>query len=285
CSWFRSVKVAVWFNIKLCGSRHGAKLLDMAPNAVDDMYTGCHKEAMKNFIHSGLLERELNNSKGFQKAWKANPKCSKPIPGGIKEHSAALLAYANADEEFTQTLNNAVETMGVNVSTYENHFHFKSLHFLLMDAFRLMKPKNCKTVYFVTEKEYKAEINSSVRFGRFSTGYFNDSSAKAMTDLDDLFVFNITSCFFVNLENTTCSMHKDMALLSPAEMFIVEKAHRVKVGDTDTEYNEIVLRHSGVNIETSVDNCASQPASGQDWDKSLHMAVTLSNKININTAH
>lgn len=254
----------------------GAKLLDMAPNAVDDMYTGCHKEAMKNFIHSGLLERELNNSKGFQKAWKANPKCSKPIPGGIKEHSAALLAYANADEEFTQTLNNAVETMGVNVSTYENHFHFKSLHFLLMDAFRLMKPKNCKTVYFVTEKEYKAEINSSVRFGRFSTGYFNDSSAKAMTDLDGLFVFNITSCFFVNLENTTCSMHKDMALLSPAEMFIVEKAHRVKVGDTDTEYNEIVLRHSGVN---SSHNCyifsRSQADASSQWLVSVLVALSL----------
>ncbi|XP_044045091.1 ecto-ADP-ribosyltransferase 5 isoform X2 [Siniperca chuatsi] len=136
------------------------KLLDMAPNAVDDMYSGCRKEAMEKFIHSGLLQQEQNGNKGFQKAWSENTQCSKLIPGKIKEHTTALLAYANGDEDFQRTFGNAVEKLGVNVSIYEDHFHFKSLHFLLMDSMMLMNPKKCKTMYALSGKKYTAKKGS-----------------------------------------------------------------------------------------------------------------------------
>ncbi|XP_028460720.1 ecto-ADP-ribosyltransferase 5 isoform X2 [Perca flavescens] len=140
-----------------------AKTLDMAPDAVDDLYDGCRKEAMKKFINLGLLRKELNSSEGFRKAWSANTQCTKLIPGGTKEHTAALLAYAK-DTDFAKTFDNAVETMGGNVSTYENHFHFKSLHFLLMDSMLLLNPKkDCKTVY-VLQDEYKTQKGSKTIF-------------------------------------------------------------------------------------------------------------------------
>ncbi|XP_029285872.1 ecto-ADP-ribosyltransferase 5 [Cottoperca gobio] len=198
-----------------------AKLLDMAPDAVDYVYDGCRKEAMEKFIHLGLLRQELNSSAGFQKAWSANTICSKLIPGGTKEHTAALLVYANGNEDFTQTFDNAVETMGGNVTTYENHFHFKSLHFLLMDSMSLLKPKKCKTVHVLLDK-YTAQKGSKVRFGSFTKVESNYQSFKKWHDFDGHIVFNITSCFFVNLGDNICSADKEIELLSPAEVFTVE---------------------------------------------------------------
>lgn len=228
---------ALYYKVK------SAKLLDMAPDAVDDMYDGCRKEAMEKFINLGLLRKELNGSEGFQKAWSEHTQCSKLIPGGKEEHTAALLAYANGDADFTKTFDNAVETMGGNVSTYENHFHFKSLHFLLMESMLLLNPKKCKTVY-VLQEEYTAQEGSKVRFGRFTKVQTSYSLLKKMEDWDGQVIFNITSCFFVNLGEDICSEDQDMALLSPAEVFTVEKVSKITDDTNESEYTEIVLKHS-----------------------------------------
>lgn len=227
-----------------------AKLLDMAPDVVDDLYSGCRKAAMEKFITSGLLKQELNNSDGFQKAWSASTQCPRLIPGGIKEHTAALSAYFNGDTDFIKTLDNAVETMGANVSIYENHFHFKSLHFLLMDSMMLLKPKECKTVYILQEEQNIPQKGSTVRFGSFTPGNSNYNGLKSLEDFDDQVLLNITSCFFVNLGDNICSNDKDAVLLSPAEVFTVEEVNKRNV--EDSEYTEIVLSHSELN---STHNC------------------------------
>ncbi|GLD52354.1 GPI-linked NAD(P)(+)--arginine ADP-ribosyltransferase 1-like protein [Lates japonicus] len=131
--------------------RVAAKHLDMAPHAVDVLYNKCREEAIKEFIHSGVLKAELNGSEGFQEAWSESTRCSEMIPRGIKEHTTALLAYADGNDKFKKTFNDEVETMGANVSSYEKDFHFKSLHFLLMDYMMLPKPENCTTVYVLSE--------------------------------------------------------------------------------------------------------------------------------------
>lgn len=224
------------------------KLLDMAPDAVDNLYNGCREQALETFIHSGLLGQELNHSKGFQKAWSQMIQCSKLIPGKIKEHSAALSAYANGDEDFIKTFNKAVETLGVNVSTYEKQFHFKSFHFLLMDSMMLLPPKECKTVYALPVETYAAKKGSTVRFGRFTMVYPHYSELKKMFDFDGQVLLNITSCFFANLGANICS-EEDAALLSPAEVFTVEDVK--KITDED-EYTVIILKHSKVD---SSHNC------------------------------
>ncbi|XP_070775700.1 ecto-ADP-ribosyltransferase 5 [Enoplosus armatus] len=228
-----------------------AKLLDMAPDVVDDMYIGCREEAMEKFIHSGLLRQELNRSEGFQKAWNTNTQCSKLIPGGIKEHTAALLAFVNGDTDFRNTFDNAVETLGVNVSVYEDHFHFKSLHFLLMDSMTLLKPKECKSLYVLPERKHTAKKGTEVRFGGFTTAHSSFSVLKRWEDLEGQVIFNITSCFFAILGDNICGDEKDMALLSPAEVFTVEEVH-TKTDADDFDYTEIVLKTSRLD---SSHNC------------------------------
>ncbi|KAI3353154.1 hypothetical protein L3Q82_019700 [Scortum barcoo] len=227
------------------------KNLDMAPDAVDDQYSGCREEAMKKFIHSGLLRQELNQSKGFERAWSEYIKCSKPIQGGIKEHTAALEAYAN-EGNFIETFNKAVETKGVNVSIYENDFHFKSFHFLLMDSMKLLNPNpKCQTVFLLPEvnQMYTAQKGSRVRLGRFAKVYPSYRALlKAEADLDQ--ILNITSCFLVDLEKNVCSSHVDMMLLSPVEVFTVEDIHEmIREGD---KIKVIVLKHSKLD---SSHNC------------------------------
>ncbi|XP_033181564.1 ecto-ADP-ribosyltransferase 3-like isoform X3 [Mastacembelus armatus] len=203
----KKLLLAAITSIALYCTKATAKL-DMAPNAVDDMYKGCHKEVMK-IVHSDLLGQELNNSMHFQKAWNANTKCPMLIPGGTKEHTTAIMAYVNGDAEFTQTFDREVKTMGVNVSTYER-FKFKSLHFLLMDSLRLLKPKDY------------------------------------------------------------------MGLISPAEVFTVEKIYKRKDKDEDTEYTEIVLKH--LNL-TNSHNCYFFSRSPADvstlWLVSMLVALSL----------
>uniref|UniRef100_A0A8D0A891 NAD(P)(+)--arginine ADP-ribosyltransferase n=1 Tax=Sander lucioperca TaxID=283035 RepID=A0A8D0A891_SANLU len=220
------------------------KMLDMASDAVDDLYDGCRKEAMEKFINLGLLTKELTSSEGFQKAWSAKTNCSKLIPGGTKEHTAALLAYTS-DKDFAKTFDDAVETMGGNVSTYENHFHFKSLHFLLMDSMLLLNPKkDCKTVYVLQEEYKAAQRGSKVRFGRFTKVHTSFEALSKFNDFDGDVLLNITSCIFVNLGEDICSDEQDMALLSPAEVFTVETVNKKYDERNEAEYTEIVLKHS-----------------------------------------
>uniref|UniRef100_A0A669EXN4 NAD(P)(+)--arginine ADP-ribosyltransferase n=1 Tax=Oreochromis niloticus TaxID=8128 RepID=A0A669EXN4_ORENI len=221
-----------------------AVLLDVqnTTNVVDDLYYGCREEAMKKFIESDVLKQELNNSEGFQKAWNKSIECSKQIPRGRKEHTAALSVYLNRNKLFMQTLNKAIETMGGNVSIYENHFPFKSLHFLLMDSMRLLKPQECKNFYVFQDGQTQPQKGSTVRFTSFTLAYSDYEELKSFEDVTEKTILYLTSCFFVNLKDYVCGQDKDEILLSPAEVFTVEQVERKK----------IVLKQSGLK---SSHNC------------------------------
>ena len=163
------------FRIQIKVAAQETKQLDMAPDAVDYLYDKCRKKAMDKLIYSGLLKQELNLTASFQTAWSHSTHCSKLIPGGHKEHTAALGAYVTGD--FKDTFNSQVETMGGNVSTYQNNFSFKSLHFLLMDYMVLQKPQTCKNVYVLPEvTEVTAQVGSKVRLGRFTSAELSFST-------------------------------------------------------------------------------------------------------------
>ncbi|XP_063332256.1 ecto-ADP-ribosyltransferase 5-like isoform X2 [Pelmatolapia mariae] len=237
------------------------RLLDFlnSTDVVDDQYDGCLEEAMKKFIESHVLKQELNNSEGFQKAWNKSNECSKQIPQGRKEHSAALSVYLNGDKSFIQTLNKAIETMGGNVSIYENHFHFKSLHFLLMDSMRLLKPKECKNFYVFQDGENQPQKGSTVRFPSFTLAHSNYEELKKLEDVNENTILNLTSCFFVNLKDYVCGQEQDEILLSPAEVFTVEQVETKTTSDDD-EYLEIDLSHSGLK---SSHNCYIFPRTSR----------------------
>lgn len=235
-------------------------LLDMAPDAVDDLYMGCTKEALDKFVHSGLFREELNSSEAFQTT---TTQCSKVIPGGLKEHTVALLAFLNGGANFRETLNSAVYSSAANISTYINSFHFKSFHFLLMDSIKLLN-KSCETVYAFSDTKFKAHTGSNVRFGRFYSGYSFDTIAEE--DLDDGVILNITTCFSAHLGDNICSKEETI-LLSPAEVFAVEDV-RTMTKESDESYTMIVLKHSTVN---SMHNC--QIFSRSPADTASHWLV------------
>lgn len=224
-----------------------AKPLDMAPNAVDDGYFGCRERALNKFIHSGLLKRELIDSAEFKAAWTYPTDCSTVMPGKLKEHSTALAMFYDEKQRFLKIFNKAVETMGVNVSTYEDQFHFKSFHFLLMDSMAKLPPNQCKTLYALSDEKYTVKTGSTVRFGKFTHVF---SNLNQLQDLDGEVLLNITSCFFADVGNKVCNK-VDSILLSPAEVFTVEDNKKMNNSD-EGEYTMIVLKHSRVE---SMHNC------------------------------
>ncbi|XP_074519311.1 ecto-ADP-ribosyltransferase 3-like [Halichoeres trimaculatus] len=217
--------------------------LDMAPDAVDDLYEGCRDEAMTKFIKSGVLTQELDQNEEFKKVWSENSQCAKLISGGVKEHTIAVSAFANGGESFQKAFNSAVEMKGTNESTYEN-FNFKSLHFLLIDAMKLsrnLNAKQCKTVYYFSESAHTAKTNSKVRLGGFTMAYKSYELLKQDEDWHAGSIFNITTCFFFNLGEDSCSVDTGIVLISPAEVFTVKYAG-IKVDQVNEEkYTEIVL--------------------------------------------
>lgn len=217
----------------------------MAENAVDDLYRGCSTKAFDKFISGGLLEEELNHSVEFSRAWKTGSTSLKPIPGKSKEHLMALRAYCN-DEDFATIFNQAVKTLGADAKKYKDQFHFKSFHFLLTDSMRQLRPKDCKTVYALTEHETIAKNGSTVRFGRFLKAASNFSYLKKLTDLNGNFIFNITSCFFANMGPDICD-REDNVLLSPAERFTVENYVLVQDKEEDSDYHMITLKHANLD--------------------------------------
>lgn len=229
------------------------KLLNSASDVVDDLYSGCRQQAMERFVLSGLLRQELNGSEGFHTAWTSHSECSAVIPGGRKEHTAALSTYVLGDEGFRAVFDDAVETMGVNVSTYEKHFHFKALHFLLMDAMTLLRPRGCQPLYFLqTKPSTQHPRGSTVRFGSFMVASSNFRQLKKFEDFDGLVLLNITSCFFVHVAEHVCSDERSTVLLSPAEEFVVEEINHISEDYGDTTYTAIVLKSSQLN---STHNC------------------------------
>ncbi|XP_029529421.2 T-cell ecto-ADP-ribosyltransferase 1-like [Oncorhynchus nerka] len=234
-----------------------AKVMDMVPNAVDDQYTLCREQMLKKVVEGGLLEEELKNSKKYSDAWGAK-QCTKLIPGGVKQHTDALVAYGHGGNEFRKMFNQAVETQGGNVTVYNGNFQFKSLHFLLMDAMRLLKTENCQTVFRGSSKDYEAQVGSEVRFGRFTSTKAKRSDAEESAS-DNGILFNITSCTVVNVDDYTCFSDSIDQLISPAEVFRVAEVKNVR--NEDYEYREIVLTSSRTHSIDSIRDCYLFPRS------------------------
>lgn len=228
------------------------KPLNMSLNAVDDLYQGCHEEAKETFI-PGLLKQELNMTEGFQRAWNANSKCNTSISGGTKDHTAALSVLHFGDPDFLKELTKAVETMGANISTYENNFHFKSLHFLVTESMMLLnQSKKCKIMFaFLEDKKEVSSEGSKVRFASFTLVH---SDFESLGDVDGETVLKIESCFYVDLDDHICQRNILKTLISPAEVFTVKSIK--KVNNDEYEYTEVTLNHHSMN---STHNCYMFP--------------------------
>ncbi|KAG7314285.1 hypothetical protein KOW79_022781 [Hemibagrus wyckioides] len=232
--------VSVFLLLVLAALHHTVKaeekMLDMAPDAVDDDFSDCRDKMLK-VVQDDLLQKELAAEEQFKEIWSKNSKiCRKMISGGTPLHTDALQAYGNSKTTFRKKFNDLVYSKGNNNMTYREKFNFKSLHFLLTDSLRLLKPENCRTVYYGTSNIYTAVPGTQVRFGKFIKPTFKKSSATEFLE-DEGSLFIINSCSVVNVEENTCKIEEFEGLISPAEVFTVQKVE-------GSEYREITLNHS-----------------------------------------
>ncbi|GAA6112108.1 T-cell ecto-ADP-ribosyltransferase 1-like, partial [Tachysurus ichikawai] len=195
------------------------KMLDMAPDAVDDDFLECRDKMLK-VVTDSLLQEELDSEEEFKDLWsKYSGTCRKSIPGGTSLHTDALQAYGNSKLKFRTNFNNLVYSNGTNNTTYRD-FRFKSLHFLLSDSLRLLNPTNtCRTVYYGTNKKYTVVLGTKVRFGMFLNPTTSKSAASEDVDSEEGSLFIINSCSVVDVEQKPCNCEELQYLLSPAEVF------------------------------------------------------------------
>ncbi|XP_072525956.1 GPI-linked NAD(P)(+)--arginine ADP-ribosyltransferase 1-like isoform X2 [Salminus brasiliensis] len=221
------------------------KTLDMAPNAVDDDFSGCRDRMLQAVTEpGGLLQKELRARRDFAEMWNNSQTCKKQIPGLTPHHLTALQTYGNSKTQFRKTFNHNIHTSGSNSTTYKNQFTFKSLHFLLTDTMRhLNAGETCRLVYYGTSNRYTAETGMDIRFGKLIRSANEESLEKEKVEAGgEGTLFHITSCSVVNVENYTCSSEEIEQLISPTEVFRVENVR--PVSNEDGDYNIITLTHS-----------------------------------------
>uniref|UniRef100_W5LWR9 NAD(P)(+)--arginine ADP-ribosyltransferase n=1 Tax=Lepisosteus oculatus TaxID=7918 RepID=W5LWR9_LEPOC len=211
--------------------------LDMAKNSVDDQYLSCQTKMMNFTVKGGLLEKEKNESSLFNEAWN-NAKCRATVPGGTPEHCRAIFVYTS--DYIYQEFNKATRSSGGSVQDYMNTYPYKSLHFLLTDALRLLRQQLtvCYKVYRGSREDFVAEVNSEIRLGQFSSS----SKDKASTHIfGNTTFFEIQTCHGVDIEMFSQFPAESEVLIPPFEKFKVKSVTEADKG------KKIVLESSGTS--------------------------------------
>ncbi|XP_076848399.1 ecto-ADP-ribosyltransferase 5-like [Brachyhypopomus gauderio] len=247
--------------------------LDMSPNAVDDTFTKCQDTMMQTVTLDGLLQKEIKTNEMFAEMWRSYyGMCEKQIYWGTPYHLAALQNYGNSKEKNRDKFNQMVQTKGSNSTIYKNEFLFKSLHFLLTDAMRLLNNgTRCSCVYYSIDTFYTAQTRQEVRFGRFLEATTSESIATELIEGEGIgTLFNITSCSAVNIEDYVCRSEEIEQLISPTEVFTVQSIREVK--NDDANYKIITLTHSRF---LSSHDCYLFHRSSQDGLSSLFLSSVI----------
>ncbi|KAF1394991.1 hypothetical protein PFLUV_G00006870 [Perca fluviatilis] len=238
--------------------------LDLAPNAVDDMYTGC-KDKMEYRVKE-YLANEKNQDKNFTLAWSQaeqyynkkwkHRKGKRPSISLGKEQIMAIYVYTLDKPKIYFDFNNAVRTQK---SKYKTTFRFHTLHFFLTDALQTLnarKPEEerCLTGYRRVNSYFNQDVlNKVIRFGSFtssSMGWY--PSAERFGDKS---CFKILTCSGadVSLYSKLGESERE-ALIPPYEVFKVIKIER-RSGQKRLPC-EVVYKLKSVGKTISNLNCA-----------------------------
>ncbi|KAM7071321.1 NAD(P)(+)--arginine ADP-ribosyltransferase 2-like [Acridotheres tristis] len=176
--------------------------LDMSPSSFDDRYRGCGP-AMAAALRA-LNGSELRRGGAWPEAWalaaaewrrRRSPAVS-PVSPGVSpvspvspavsplspDQAKALLAYT-APLPLHRDFNAAVRWAGRSGRDYRDHFHFKTLHFLLsrgLAALRAARGPRCHRVFRgVRGLRFQARPGRAVRFGHFASASARNESSWA----------------------------------------------------------------------------------------------------------
>uniref|UniRef100_A0A3Q1HDE3 NAD(P)(+)--arginine ADP-ribosyltransferase n=1 Tax=Anabas testudineus TaxID=64144 RepID=A0A3Q1HDE3_ANATE len=164
--------------------------LNMAEDAVDDMYDGC-TDAMAETVKNKYFEEE--NTGIFGRVWEnaefcAIKKLKHPKPQALtKSHLQAICAYTSNYKRFHATFNDHIRN---DRSKYGTSFQFHSFHFWLTSALQIINRKKCHTTYRRTDGTFTGWVNQLMRFGSFTSSSYKTT----LTNFGRNTCFQITTC-------------------------------------------------------------------------------------------
>ncbi|CAK6982255.1 ecto-ADP-ribosyltransferase 4-like [Scomber scombrus] len=186
--------------------------LDMVPEAVDDMYSGCKKEMAKK-VNDKYFKKEFHGI--FKQAWINAGKCSHKKPNPVdkalnKQHMHAICAYSS--KIIYKEFNAAVRT---NKNTYSSSFKFHSLHFWLTSAIQILKDhQGCHNTFRRTKSVFTGKVNNLMRFGTFASSSFDNTFLKYGSET----CFHMRTCLGAYLKQYEVFDNKEV-LIPPYEIF------------------------------------------------------------------
>ncbi|NXK16843.1 NARE ribosyltransferase, partial [Arenaria interpres] len=201
-------------------------VLDMAPTSFDDQYQGCILKMKKKL--GKLNHTEFTNNRVYAESWtQAAAKWQKreghvPKPRALqRKHAVALLAYT-LDRPLHKEFNMAVREAVHSHKEYLDKFHFKTLHFLLTQAVKILwkaQTPQCYQVYRgVQGIHFTAQRQDRVRFGQFASTSFLKSVAEGFGK--DTF-FSVSTCYGVPIRHFSFFPYEEEVLIPPYERFVV----------------------------------------------------------------
>ncbi|XP_074006511.1 erythroblast NAD(P)(+)--arginine ADP-ribosyltransferase-like [Numenius arquata] len=236
--------------------------LDMAPNSFDDQYQGCSHKMDKEL--GKLHHMELKKNSVYAKYWNiAKAEWQKKgghvpkLPGMRAEHVVALKAYTHNGTLY-QTFNAAVREAGRSRNQYLYKFHFKTLHFLLTQALKILRNAQpmCYNVYRGNRNiHFTAKPHDLVRFGQFaSTSLLKQKAAQFGLDT----FFSVYTCYGFPIKSFSFFPNSNEVLVPPYERF--EVINIMKQGKT----THIQLRAKGTYSKYNCEwvkgkRCQDQP--------------------------
>nr|XP_046264790.1 ecto-ADP-ribosyltransferase 4-like [Scatophagus argus] len=239
--------------------------LDLAPNAVDDMYTGC-KGQMEDSVKKEYLANEKNKDKNFTLAWSEaekyynkkwkHKKGKRPSTSLGKEQIMAIYVYTLDKPKIYLDFNNAVRTQK---PEYRTTFRYHTLHFYLTDALQTLnarKPEaeRCLTGYRRVNSYFsQAVLNKMIRFGSFTSSSMG--SYPSAERFGDKSCFEIFTCSGADISlYSKLGESEREALIPPYEVFKVTKIKRKS--DDKSLPCEVVYKVKSTGKTLSSVNCA-----------------------------
>ncbi|NXC92307.1 NARE ribosyltransferase, partial [Cercotrichas coryphoeus] len=207
--------------------------LDMAPDSFDDQYQGCGP-AMKAELWA-LNRSEFQKNLLFAKIWSEAVKewqtLGSPVsPLSSSGQAIAIMAYT-VDGLYKQ-FNHDVRVFGRSPQEYWDHFHFKTLHFLLTDALATLRDaqgQQCHCVFRgVDNYKFEANVVDIFRFRQFVWSWFCENIEYSWTT-----VFKVRTCHGADIKKFTRFADWKEVLIPPFEKFnmtkVMEKGTSVEI--------------------------------------------------------
>ncbi|XP_052012732.1 T-cell ecto-ADP-ribosyltransferase 2-like isoform X2 [Apodemus sylvaticus] len=222
-----------WWLIQQMTGLSLSSMLDMAPNAFDDQYSGCVEEMEKKAPQ--LLQEDFNMNELLKLEWKKAEKKwneikTKSYPKGFNDyHGIALVAYTG---KIHSSFNNAIR----NFKIYHASFHFKAFHYYLTRALQLLSNQGCRLVYRGSDTTFEYKGKGSVRFGHFLSSSLSEKVAFSPPFFKGHGTkFFIKTCLGVYIKDFSYIPKEEEVLIPGYEVYQKVTIKKAK------EYNEIYL--------------------------------------------